>query len=161
MSRKLSLNPLAKEDKSMTDRHFLKQALGITLSFALVGLLSVTAYAAGPTPEDGYRTIPAADHCPFITSDAAGSIFLAANPELSTACRYTTMLLKERTGTDALFPNIRPEAASFDKIEQLQSVNLTLGTVMTDSAFAAANPEVMRARHYTPVVSGLVQVTDK
>lgn len=80
----------------MNYQHMFRGIAGVTLSLVLLGLLSLTAYAAGPVSEDAYQAIPAADHCAGISSGPAGSSLLAANPELSAACRFVTMRLQKQ-----------------------------------------------------------------
>jgi hypothetical protein len=121
------------------NRHNFSQVVGVTLGLVLVGLLSLTVYAAGPAPMDTYQAIPAANHCAGISSDAAGSTLLAANPELAAACRFASTVLEQQETAGPAFPNIAvPDAAG-----------------SSDSTFFAANPEVMRARRYTTAGNGV------
>jgi hypothetical protein len=92
----------------MNYQRMFRQVVGVTLGFVLVGLLSATAYAAGPGPGQVYQAIPAANHCAGISSDAAGSTLLGANPELSMACRYASRVQEKRA--ESTFAAANPEA---------------------------------------------------
>lgn len=182
----------------MNDQRMFRQVVGITLALVLVGLFSATSYAAGPGTGQVYRALPAANHCAGISSDAAGSILLAANPELSAACRFAKSMAQHEALPDASFANDaglrvagredngqrarEAEAARYTGLAEsynresgltgshVLAENPELNPVrfleasrrVAESTFAAANPEVQRARHYTPAVSdtGLQQKMD-
>lgn len=126
-----------------------RRIVGIILSFMLLGLLAATAYAAGWVPGDVYQAMPAADHCAGISTDAAGSAALAANPELSTACRFAGSDLAKNEGSQLVDPYQR----TADELARQQ--NFIRQAELQQAAIDTANPEIMKARRYTTAESGV------
>jgi hypothetical protein len=152
----------------MNYQYIFSRVIGVALSLMILGLLSVTAYAAEPGPVDMNQALPAATHCAAIGDDATSSTLLAANPELSTVCRFDRTLnvnraLPAATHCAAIEVNstllaTNPELSTvcrFDQtgLEKEATVDNSFPNMAEVDAVGnpADNPELGVARRYIPV----------
>lgn len=82
------------------------RVINITLGIMMAGQLTVTLHLARPDRAQAQQAAPVANHCINIGSDAAMSSLLAANPELSVACRFTTGMAQHEAIPAASFANV-------------------------------------------------------
>lgn len=80
--------------------------INISLGIMMAGLLAVLPHLARPDRAQAYQAAPAVNHCPGTENDASASTLLAANPELSVACRFAMDIAQHEAIPGTGFANV-------------------------------------------------------
>lgn len=125
----------------------LSQIINITLGIIMAGLLAVLPHLARPVPAQAQQAAPAASHCTGIGGDATASTLLAANPELSVACRFVIGMAQQKAIPGASFVNVAaPETVAIeDNRERAFEVEAARYTALANHYAIEANVQQARA----------------
>ena len=131
-----------------------RQVARLWLSLVLLSLLSLAVFtqaAAKEAAADAFLALPAAGHCLILPKETGISGTLAANPELSSACRYAAKAdntvkpaagVAAKTGIDFRFGLAEALAARQDQARTQSGLAASVTSL-------AENPELLLARQYT------------
>jgi hypothetical protein len=125
----------------------MKHQYTFVISLVMLGLIALTACIQVSPEESGAEVSNSAEaFAPMEDEAVIDSTYLADNPELMAAGRYVAPVVesKETSGSTFTLIRVNPESIMTGRYG-----NLREDKSVTDSAFYAANPELITAHRYT------------